>query len=122
SASGAFFSCVRLSAMILVECKAAVVKVEYWTISRCTCAPLLCSMCLKVCNSVMSLSISCTEVVVALQQGVDAAGHHLAFVLRLALPVGHDVAAHEFADLRLHFRLRWLVVFGGVTRFAKCHV
>src|SRR5262249_27172492 len=65
SASGAFFSCVRLSAMILVECKAAVVKVEYWTISRCTCAPLLCSMCLKVCNSVMSLSISCTEVVVA---------------------------------------------------------
>ena len=33
-ASGAFFNCVRLSAMILVECKAAVVKVEYWTISR----------------------------------------------------------------------------------------
>jgi hypothetical protein len=24
--------------------------------------------------------------------------------------------------LRLHFRLRWLVVFHGVTRFAKCHV
>jgi hypothetical protein len=33
-ASGAFLNCVRLSAMILVDSKAALVKVEYWTISR----------------------------------------------------------------------------------------
>src|SRR5262245_20385336 len=65
SASGAFLNWVRLSAMILVDSKAALVKVEYWTTSRCTRARSLCNLSLKVCSSVISLSISCTEVVVA---------------------------------------------------------
>src|SRR6478736_5243556 len=35
-ASGTFFQWVRLSAMILVDCNAAWLKVAYSTISRCT--------------------------------------------------------------------------------------
>jgi hypothetical protein len=53
-----------------------------------------------------------------LQHGVDTADHRLAFVLQLALSVGHDVAAHEFADFSLHFRLHRLVMFDGVLRNA----
>src|SRR6516164_84735 len=61
-ASGTFFQWVRLSAMILVDCSAAWLKVAYSTISRCTRAASLCSVSRNVCNSVMSLSISCTDV------------------------------------------------------------
>ena len=32
----------------------------------------------------------------------------------------HYVVAHEFADFRLHFRPRRLVVFHALRRFAKC--
>src|SRR5262249_4205587 len=43
-ASGTFFQWVRLSAMILVDCNAAWLKVAYSTISRCTRAASLCSV------------------------------------------------------------------------------
>src|SRR4029450_12394961 len=42
-----------------------------------------------------------------LQHRVDAVGHHLAFVLRLALSVGHDVASHELVSASTSVSADW---------------
>src|SRR5262245_17890371 len=51
--------------MILVDCRAAWVDVAYWKTSPWTRVASPCSVSRNVCISVMTLSISCTEVAVA---------------------------------------------------------
>ena len=122
-ASGTFFQPVRLSAMILVDCSAAWLKVAYSTISRCTRAAFV----LQHVAERLQFGDQLVDLLHRgarhpLQQGRDVVGYHLAVAFRLAPQAGRHVAAHEFPDFPFHRRLHRILEIGGITRIEKGHV